>query len=117
MMTITLSYEMDYPEVLDDLFWPIKKIGSSADTLLSFDCFAKDAKLTLFAPSNAILKVFLTALLPIILFVLSLGVWIFLHKVFPTRFIDFKRNLVVSTITILFLLHPTLTESSLTLFQ
>lgn len=40
-----------------------------------------------------------------------------LHLAFSKYFTDFKRNVVVSSITILFLLHPTLTSTALGMFQ
>jgi hypothetical protein len=117
VMTATLAYSMKFPELMKNLFVPIERIGSSSSTLLSFDCFARDSKITLFAPSNAILKAFMTGLSPILLFFCILISFIILHLVFPKHFTDFKRNVAVSTITILFLLHPTLTSTALGMFQ
>ena len=117
LMTAALNYEMNFPDIVATMFIPIQKVGSSTDSMLSFDCFAKDSNMVLFFPSNAILKVFLTAILPLGLFGISAAVWAMVHRIIPRNFRDYKRNVVVSTITVIFLLHPTLTEVSLTLFQ
>lgn len=117
VMTATLAYSMKFPEILLRLFIPVERVGSSSSTLLSFDCFAKDSQLKLFTPSNPFFKVFLTAITPILLFFGIFLSFLILHAIFPKWFTDFRRNVVVSTITILFLLHPTLTSTSLGLFQ
>ena len=117
IITATLSYSMKFPAVLTNMFFPVQQIGTGSDSLLSFDWFASTTKMTLFAPSTAILKVFMTAILPILLSILSIVVWAILYYWFPKKFSDFKRNVVVSIITILFLLHPTLTKSALGMFQ
>ena len=117
IMTATFSYSMKFPAALMSMFFPVQQLGTGSDSLLSFDWFATSTKMTLFAPSTAILKVFMTAILPIILFLLAFIVWLILYWSFPKRFPDIKRNVVVSIITILFLLHPTLTKSALGMFQ
>ena len=117
IMTATLSYSMKFPSVLLSMFFPVQQLGTGSDSLLSFDWFATSTKMTLFAPSTAIFKMFMTAILPIILFALIFIAWLILYWLFPKRFPDIKRNVVVSIITILFLLHPTLTKSALGMFQ
>jgi hypothetical protein len=77
----------------------------------------KDSQLKLFTPSNPFFKAFMTAILPILLFLGITSVFVMLHLIFPKWFTDFKRNVVVSTITILFLLHPTLTTTAFGMFQ
>jgi hypothetical protein len=59
----------------------------------------------------------MTAILPLLLFLSITSVFVMLHLVFPKWFTDFKRNVVVSTITILFLLHPTITTTAFGMFQ
>jgi hypothetical protein len=117
VMTATLAYSMKFPEILKNLFIPIERVGSSSETLLSFDCFARDSKITLFAPSSPVLKTFFTGISPILLFIGIFITFMILHLVFPKYFKDFKRNVAVSTITIVFLLHPTLTSTALGMFQ
>ena len=117
VMTATLSYGMKFPDALIELFTPVQKLGTSSQTLLSFDCFARSTNITLFTPSTAFMKIFLLAILPIILFVLFFILFGVFHLAFPKWFTDFKRNIAVSTITILFLLHPTITETAFGMFQ
>ena len=117
IMTATLSYSMKFPDALLNLFLPVQKLGTGSAAVLSFDWFAKSSKITLFAPSTPFMKAFLTAILPIILFLLIVIAFGILHTLFKKWFTDFRRNFVVSTITILFLLHPTLTQTAFGMFQ
>ena len=117
IMTATLSYSMKFPDALIQMFTPIQKLGTGSAAVLSFDWFAKSTKITLFAPSTPFMKAFLTAILPIILFSLIVVSFGILQLLFRKWFTDFKRNVVVSTITVIFLLHPTLTQTAFGMFQ
>ena len=66
LISAALSFNMSFPSVVTDLFYPIEKMSSS-DTFLSFDCFIEDYEVKAFTPSSPIFKIFLTAVLPIIL--------------------------------------------------
>ena len=70
-----------------------------------------------FAPNATIFKIFLISLLPIILITLYCIVWLSMWLIFRKHFGDIKRNIVVSIIVILFMQHPALTKSGLSLFQ
>ena len=37
VMTATLAYSMKFPEILKNMFFPVERVGSSSQTLLSFD--------------------------------------------------------------------------------
>ena len=102
IMTATLSYSMKFPDALLSLFLPVEKLGTGSAAVLSFDWFAKSSKITLFAPSTPFMKAFLTAILPIILFLLIVIAFGILHTLFKKWFTDFRRNVVVSTITTIF---------------
>lgn len=117
VMTATIAYSMKFPAVLNQLFLPIERLGSSGETMMSFDCFAKNAQITLFFPSSRMFKNFMIAILPIGFFFGCLVIWGLLKFMFTKWFTDYKRNVVVSMVTILFLLHPTLTETALGMFQ
>ena len=117
IMTATLSYSMKFPDALIQMFTPVQKLGTGSSAVLSFDWFAKSAKITLFAPSTPFMKAFLTAILPIILFLLIVVSFGILQLLFRKWFTDFKRNVVISTITVIFLLHPTLTQTAFGMFQ
>lgn len=117
IMTATMSYSMKFPDTLNALFLPVEKLGSSGETIMSYDWFVEDSQITLFAPSTQVLKIFMVAILPIILLAGCAVFWITLRLIFKKRMADYKRNIVVSMITIMFLLHPTLTETALGMFQ
>lgn len=71
----------------------------------------------MFAPSNGMFKVFLTGLLPLGLILLAVLVWGCLYLISKKRFNDVLRNIVVTSIVLIFLLHPTLTKVGLEIFQ
>ncbi len=63
------------------------------------------------------MKLFLVGLLPIVLFLLVTVIWVLLKAIKPSYVKSLERNLVISFISVLFLLHPTITEQSLELFR
>ena len=99
------------------MFYPIDRMGSSSGTFLSFDCFFTDIDVTGPLPSNTFFKLFLMAVLPIMLFIVISLIWIFIYLVRQKWIPELKRNITISFISIIFLLHPTLAENSLSIFQ
>ena len=117
LLSTSLSFDVQYPRSLTDMFYPVDRVGSSSDTFLSFDCFATDYDITGPFPSNTFFKLFLMALLPIILFVIISMIWVLVKLICKKWIPDLKRNIAISFISIIFLLHPTLAENSLSIFQ
>ncbi|CAI2367919.1 unnamed protein product [Moneuplotes crassus] len=113
----SLSLTTNYPTSLMSFFEIPKMFGDASDTFLSVDCFIRDYDIEYPFGSNAIFKLFLLILLPLILFSLVALIWIAVHFVKRKYVKDLKRNLVISFISVLFLLHPKLTEQSLGLFR
>jgi hypothetical protein len=75
LISVTLSFNLNYPDGLTNLLFPIERVGSPSDSFLSFDCFIKDYEIKGFTPSNTIFKIFLTGLLPILLIFLTSIIW------------------------------------------
>ena len=117
LLTATLAYNLQFPDVLTKIFLPVEKVGSSSEAFMSLDWFFRDAELNGFAPSSAIFKIFLTGLLPILLTLLAIIVWGVLYWFFKKWFNNIKRNIIVTVVVILFLLHPMLTKVGLEIFQ
>ena len=116
LITVSLSFNMKFPSEITDAFIPIQKVSSS-DTFLSFYWFIDNTEIRAFAPNNPIFKIFLASLLPIIIFVFASLVFAILRIAWKKRFSDIRRNIGVSAIWIIFLLHPTLTRESFSIFQ
>ena len=70
-----------------------------------------------FAPNATIFKMFLAAVLPIALIFLYSFVWILAYLISNRYFKDIKRNIIVSSIVILYMLHPALIRTGLSIFQ
>jgi len=117
IITAILSFNIKFPTILTDLFGPADRIGSTSTPFVSFDCFVSNGELTLFTPSPAFFKAFLSGLLPILMFLLSLLVWTIIYFTIRKWCKDFKRNLAVTNVVILFLLHPNLTRTFFMIFQ
>ena len=121
MVSLSMSFGADIPSTFISVFTQFEKVGSPNETLFSFDCFIEDYDIKAFSPSNLLFKSFLLAILPLILMMLVLIV-IFIIKlitlmIFKDLKYEFTRYMIVSTICIIFLFHPTLTLESLRLFQ
>ena len=117
VMTATMSYSMKFPSRLTNMFTPIERLGSSSGSLVSFDCFNRNTELKFFTPSFPFLKAFLTAILPLILIMGAIIIFSILYKLLPNKFKDFNKNIIISSITLIFFLHPTLTYTAFEMFQ
>ena len=117
LLSVSMSFNMKFPPILVQIFYPLQKIGASSEAFLSLDCFFRDASIKGFTPSTALFKIFLTGMLPIFLIFVALICWGLLYIMFKKWFKDFRRNVVVTIIVIIYLLHPTITKVSFEVFQ
>ena len=117
LIATSLSFELRFPKSLINIFEPINRVGQSNQSFLSIDCFITDTEISGPFPSNSIFKLFCLAFLPLFLFAVVLLIWAIIKLIRPKWVPEFVRNLVISFITIVFLLHPTLTYNSLSIFQ
>ena len=117
LITTTMSMSLSYPPTLTSIFGPITRLGGSSDTFLSFDCFATDYEIKGPFESNSILKLFLLAFLPIALFIIVALIWLIIYAINKKYVKNLTRNLVISGISIVFLLHPKLTQQSINTFR
>ncbi|CAI2379095.1 unnamed protein product [Moneuplotes crassus] len=117
IITTSMSMTTKYPSSLADIFVPINRIGDSSQAFVSFDCFITGYEIEEPFGSNAVLKLFLMLLLPLTIFLVVTFIWIVILILNRRWVTDLKRNLVISFISILFILHPKLTESSINAFR
>ena len=117
LLSVSMSFNMKFPPILVQIFYPLQKIGASSEAFLSLDWFFRDASIKGFTPSTAMFKVFLTGMLPLFLIIVAAIVWVLLYATFKKWFKDLKRNLIVTIIVIIYLLHPTITKVSFEIFQ
>jgi hypothetical protein len=117
VISSALAFGSNFPDVIHKIFIPADKIGSTSETFVSFDWFLQDSELKAFTPSHKMFQLFLTLFLPIAMIllysILSLIMYFIARKWFP----DIKRSIVVSSVVILFLLHPTLARTGFSIFQ
>ena len=117
LVTTSMSMSLSYPGTLNFLVGPMKRIGGSADTFLSFDCFVTDYEIKGPFESNSGFKLFLLALLPIVLFIIVSIIWIIVYLINKRLVKNMPKNLVISAISIVYLLHPQLTKQSINVFR
>ena len=117
LVTTSLSFELRFPNGLVSALEPLNTIGNSNQSFLSFDCFVRDIEIKGPFPSNSIMKLFLLSLLPLILFAIVAMIWMIVKMVKSKWVPEMTRNLSISFITIVFLLHPALAFNSLSIFQ
>ena len=117
LLTAAMSFNLKFPTSLSQIMFPAEKIGTSSEAFLSFDWFVRDSNVITMTPNIAIFKVMLTGLLPIFLIIIGLVFWSAVYMIPVKVFKDFKRNMCVTAIVILYLLHPMLTKVGLEMFQ
>ena len=98
IMTTTLSYNMDFPKVVSDMFSPLQVIGSGTTTVFSMDWFSSSSEFTLFTPSPTIFKMFMMSITPILLWVVISIILGIIALIAKTSFTDFKRNLIAANV-------------------
>ena len=117
LMTTSMSMSASYPDSLTNILVPVNRLGGSSETFLSFDWFIVDYEIKGPFPSNSIFKLFLLGLLPLIIFTIVTLIWVVVYVINRKYVKDLKRWLVISFISILFLLHPKVTEESISTFR
>lgn len=117
LMTTSMAFTSSFPASLTSILTPAQRVGNSSETFLSFDCFIDDYEVKGPFSSNIYFKIFLSALLPIILTMVASVFWLVVHFTLKKWAPSLTRALIISFISIMFLLHPKLTEQSFSIFR
>ena len=117
LVITSFSFELRFPDGLIRSLSPMVRVGDPQQTFLSFDCFILDTEVKGPFESNSIFKLFLLSVLPLILFIIVALIWIIVKLINKKWVPEMARNLAISFITIVFILHPTLALNSLVIFQ
>ena len=117
LISIACSFNLKFPSKFLEVFGLIKIVGASSETFLSFDCFVDDSEIKLFASSFEIFKAFHTTFIPIALIFMFVLIWMILHFLNNKIFGNLKRNIIISVICTLFLLHPNITKQAFSMFE
>ena len=112
-----MTFKVKFPISLSQISEGVNALGSNSGTYLSYDWFISNSNFTGFAPSVDIFKIVITALVPFALFLVYLLIWTLLYFVFRKWFSNLKRNLAISGICIVYMLHPTITKNCLKIFE
>jgi hypothetical protein len=117
LISTSLSISMNYPDTFHRMFLPIERLGIASDTILNFDCFIHDYEIRGPFPSNSVLKIFLTSLLPLLIFMMFTSIWTIIYFIRKKWVPNFKRQLAIILVTIIFFLHPNLIEESISILK
>ncbi|CAI2373860.1 unnamed protein product [Moneuplotes crassus] len=117
IISLSLSFSTKYPSSLSDILVPAETVGSSSEAFLSFDCFVMDSEIKGPFPSSIFFKIFLLIWLPLIIFLFVALIWVLIYYIKPKWVPNLTRNLVISFVSIVFLLHPKFAQESMNLFR
>ncbi|CAI2375458.1 unnamed protein product [Moneuplotes crassus] len=117
IITTTISFSSNHPDLLTDALVPVKSVGDSSTAFMSFDCFITDSEVTGPFPSTTFLKLFILIPLPLGVFFIVTLIWIILYCIRKSWIPDMKRYLIISFISVVFLLHPKLAQSGIDIFR
>ena len=117
LISISMTFKVKFPISMSQISGGADTFGSTSDTYLSYDWFISGIQYTGFAPSVDIFKIILTALVPIALFLVYLFIWTSLYFVLRKWCSNLKRNLAISGICIVYILHPSITKNCLRIFE
>jgi len=114
LVSIVASFDFEWPSQVTSLFTVQSKVSSSSSTVFSIDCFI---------PSSDSVKPFFSKLLfislsPLFLIGIAYLVWWIIFQV--KRIYDNKKlksNLITTCVVLLFMLHTTLVQTSITGFR
>ncbi|CDW73872.1 UNKNOWN [Stylonychia lemnae] len=116
VLTSAAAFNLNWPYYLQAFFGIYSEVGQIAENIISFDCFLQDTGFTKPDSSTFYFKTLVIVILPIIM---NFIFWIFffITKLFKHQsFANFKRQVTVATIVIIYSLHPTITRMSTSLF-
>jgi len=117
LITTTMSFSTNYPTSLTNFLIPMKRVGQSSEVFLSFDCFVSDYEIKGPFPSNAFFKLFLIIFLPFIIFFCVALIWVIVYSIKRKWVKSMERYLVISFLSIVFLLHPKLAQEGFSIFR
>lgn len=118
MQTVTaaVSFNVSYPKVIQDAFKPANDVSQATESILSFDCFLSDLNLNGFASSEYIFKTFVSSFVPLAIITLFVGILV-IWKLVRRDKLHITRCIIITVISIIYFLHPSITEKSLSLFK
>ena len=100
LISIIMQFQLDWPEIVLNLFNVQNKVAFSIDQFISVDCFTSN----LYNPFYA--KVLAFAIIPFLLFTLSLIFWLTKYLIWKTQ--NTKEKLIGTIIVQFFFFYPTL---------
>ena len=114
MIAAALAFNLKFPNYFLNVLSSVKQLGGSSGVFLSYDCFLLNTNANQIFNNVSYLKVLCVWLVPAIFIVVCI---IIFRVVFLKNSEKFKRWSWVTIITVLFVLHPTLTQYCLKIFK
>ena len=115
--SLTMAINMPHLDIVDDIFTPIRTIGTASEQMVSLECVFNMEPLYVFLHNSNVAKVFMITMLPILLIILFSLTCLIMNKLKVKIFKEIKKSIVVSIVIILYVLHPQLMEAGLSIFE
>eukprot|EP00347_Sterkiella_histriomuscorum_P018648 403344713 len=116
ILTSAAAFNLEWPVYLQQFFNIFGSVGEISESFISFDCFLQDTGFTQKGSSTFYFKTLVIAILPILM-CLIFSVIFYIWKVMKNQsLLNYKRQVIVSTIVVIYTLHPTITRLSTSLF-
>ena len=117
IITSAASFNLTFPDSLNNFFEGVKTVGESAKIFLSVDCFIQDFGMVKTDDTTEYFKAFMTSLSPFIFVFIVVAVWLCIRIFKKYTLIEMKNKVIISVIIVLFLLHPSITGMAMGLFN
>jgi hypothetical protein len=115
---LTASFNLEWPELVLELFAVQEQAGSATDHVFSVDCFLEDDSKSVDENMEQVYyqKVILMALLPVFIAVFSIVFWFF-YCWYNQTWHYLKDELIATLVILLFLAQPNIVKSMFSVFS
>jgi len=111
MVVIAAALDLKWPEFVEAFLSTQDMVGGIADQIFSVDCLLQDV----YSGKIVFIKVAITCILPILLLFLSLVFWLIVKVIKRPKLL--LEKMTASFVMIIFVLHPSLTKGTFSLFS
>ncbi|CDW72907.1 UNKNOWN [Stylonychia lemnae] len=115
---IVKSFEMNWPNLVEDTLHYLSIIGSTSESIFSLDCIYKQS--TNLSIPTVYVKIIMYGLLPFILSLIGALVWMMIHLYRQLRSkpkIDITQSILVTSFILSYISYPIITNQTFSLFS
>jgi hypothetical protein len=116
LIMLTAQLKLEWPQLVLDFFSVHQTAGTVAEQMFSFDCYLEDDENENSYKDIYFRKLIFFAMIPFFLCLLSLFFW-FVITLFKRSSKNFSRHVMATIVVLIFLAHPSLTQSMFAVFS